>query len=55
VLDLGAGSGLTSIVAALMGAQRVFATDYPEDAILGNLRQNIEANLPEVRGLESPG
>ena len=45
VLDLGAGAGLTSIVAALNGAARVVATDYPESAILDNLRHNLAHNL----------
>ncbi|XP_030634850.1 uncharacterized protein mettl21ca [Chanos chanos] len=41
VLEIGAGTGLLSIVATLLGA-RVTATDLPE--ILGNLRCNLNRN-----------
>ncbi|KAM8877813.1 uncharacterized protein mettl21ca [Synchiropus picturatus] len=41
VLELGAGTGLVSIVASLLGAS-VTATDLPD--ILGNLRANIMRN-----------
>eukprot|EP01079_Euglenida_sp_SAG-EU17-18_P004086 gene4086-743_t len=37
VADIGAGAGLTSIVAALAGARVVACTDYPESDILDNL------------------
>ncbi|XP_072321792.1 uncharacterized protein mettl21ca isoform X2 [Eucyclogobius newberryi] len=52
VLELGAGTGLVTIVASLLGA-RVTATDLPD--ILGNLRANVMRNtrgrtrhLPQV-------
>ncbi|XP_067298413.1 uncharacterized protein [Pseudorasbora parva] len=55
-LELGAGTGLLSIVATLLGA-KLTATDLPE--ILGNLRCNLNRNTrgqrrhePEVRALE---
>ena len=40
VLELGAASGLPSIVCALNGARRVVATDYPDADLLGNLTAN---------------
>ncbi|GAB5355655.1 hypothetical protein AAMO2058_000224100 [Amorphochlora amoebiformis] len=43
ILDLGVGSGLTTIVAKALGAQCIIATDY-HDEILANLQKNIEAN-----------
>ncbi|XP_049723635.1 putative methyltransferase-like protein 21E [Elephas maximus indicus] len=41
VIEIGAGTGLVSIVASLLGA-RVTATDLPE--LLGNLQYNISRN-----------
>ncbi|XP_060047833.1 putative methyltransferase-like protein 21E isoform X2 [Erinaceus europaeus] len=41
VIEIGAGTGLVSIVASLLGAQ-VTATDLPE--LLGNLQYNISHN-----------
>ncbi|MGH0138098.1 UNVERIFIED_CONTAM: hypothetical protein FKN15_003642 [Acipenser sinensis] len=56
VLELGAGTGLLSIVACLLGAW-VTATDLP--GVLGNLRMNLNRNtrgkcryLPQVAELE---
>jgi len=43
VLELGAGSGLPSIIAGLRGGT-VVATDYPDEPLLENLRHNIELN-----------
>ncbi|XP_028742981.1 protein-lysine methyltransferase METTL21E isoform X1 [Peromyscus leucopus] len=55
VIEIGAGTGLVSIVASLLGA-RVTATDLPE--LLGNLQYNISKNtkmkckhLPQVKEL----
>ncbi|XP_005374088.1 PREDICTED: protein-lysine methyltransferase METTL21C isoform X2 [Chinchilla lanigera] len=55
VLEIGAGPGLVSIVASILGAQ-VTATDLPD--VLGNLQYNIlrntlncTAHLPEVKEL----
>ncbi|KAI8868826.1 hypothetical protein GQ42DRAFT_163871 [Ramicandelaber brevisporus] len=44
VLELGSGSGLPSITAALNGAKRVIATDYPEKAILDHIQHNVTEN-----------
>uniref|UniRef100_A0A8D2ARG9 Methyltransferase 21C, AARS1 lysine n=1 Tax=Sciurus vulgaris TaxID=55149 RepID=A0A8D2ARG9_SCIVU len=55
VLEIGAGPGLVSIVASILGAQ-VTATDLPD--VLGNLQYNLlkntlkcTAHLPEVKEL----
>jgi nicotinamide N-methyltransferase len=43
VLELGAGAGLPSLVCALRGnARTVVVTDYPEPALIENLRLNVE-------------
>ncbi|EXJ54182.1 hypothetical protein A1O7_09519 [Cladophialophora yegresii CBS 114405] len=42
ILELGAGSGLPSLVAALLGARKVVVTDYPDQELVDNLRYNIE-------------
>ena len=42
VLELGAGSGLPSLVAAMHGAKRVVVTDYPDPDLIQNLNYNIE-------------
>jgi len=47
VLELGAGTGLAGIVAALMGAQEVVISDYPAPEVLENLRENVKRNIPE--------
>lgn len=44
VCELGAGTGLGSIVAALAGAAQVVATDYPDPEIIQNLERNIRRN-----------
>ncbi|XP_031702416.1 protein-lysine methyltransferase METTL21C-like isoform X1 [Anarrhichthys ocellatus] len=44
VLELGAGTGLVTIVASLLGAS-VTATDLPD--VLGNLRANVMRNTTE--------
>jgi ribosomal protein L11 methyltransferase len=46
VADLGAGSAVLSIVAAKLGASRVFAIEYDGDAI-ANAEANIRANDAE--------
>lgn len=44
-LELGAGTALPSILAAHLGAGRVTVTDYPSDAVMTNLRANIDRNV----------
>ncbi|EXJ90713.1 hypothetical protein A1O1_03817 [Capronia coronata CBS 617.96] len=41
-LELGAGAGLPSLVAAILGAKKVVVTDYPDPDLILNLRHNIE-------------
>lgn len=45
VLELGAGTGLAGIVAALKGAREVVLTDYPAPEVLANIRENVERNV----------
>ena len=42
VLELGAGAGLPSLVAALLGAQCTVVTDYPDAELVENIRWNID-------------
>eukprot|EP01028_Stygiella_incarcerata_P005940 TRINITY_DN24490_c0_g1_i1.p1 TRINITY_DN24490_c0_g1~~TRINITY_DN24490_c0_g1_i1.p1 ORF type:complete len:281 (+),score=56.42 TRINITY_DN24490_c0_g1_i1:1-843(+) len=44
VLELGAGVGLPSIVATLLGAPYVLVTDYPEDQLIENIKTNFVSN-----------
>ncbi|KAI0377438.1 hypothetical protein F5Y04DRAFT_177955 [Hypomontagnella monticulosa] len=43
-LELGAGTALPSIMASLLGAKNVVATDYPSQTVLDTLRRNVAAN-----------
>ncbi|KAJ8090195.1 Protein N-terminal and lysine N-methyltransferase efm7 [Marasmius tenuissimus] len=47
VLELGAGGGLPSIIAALNGAQKVVITDYPDTALVENMNHNVDENISE--------
>ncbi|KAK3325333.1 hypothetical protein B0H66DRAFT_588117 [Apodospora peruviana] len=40
-IELGAGTALPSIMAALLGAKRVVVTDYPAPAVMETLRRNV--------------
>ncbi|KAI1496742.1 hypothetical protein F5X99DRAFT_413773 [Biscogniauxia marginata] len=54
-LELGAGTALPSIMAALLGARSVVVTDYPSPAVLDTLRRNVAANgRPELSPLSLP-
>jgi nicotinamide N-methyltransferase len=46
VIELGAGTGLPGIVAALSNTQRTVITDYDAPHIVTRLRENVWANLP---------
>ncbi|TNJ30041.1 Nicotinamide N-methyltransferase [Giardia muris] len=48
VLELGAGAGLPSLTASLMGASYVLATDYPDEPILDTLRENAKSTSPDA-------
>ncbi|PQE10331.1 nicotinamide N-methyltransferase protein [Rutstroemia sp. NJR-2017a WRK4] len=60
LLEVGSGTGLVGIVAALKGAARVVISDYPEEGLVGNIRANVDFNIKdkdtrekvEVRGHE---
>lgn len=41
VFELGAGGGLPSIVAAVLGARKVVVTDYPDEELLVMIRKNM--------------
>ena len=41
ILELGAGAGLPSLVAALLGAQKIVVTDYPDADLVDNIAHNI--------------
>lgn len=47
VLELGTGTGLTSIISVLCGAKEVVASDYPNSRLLQNARRNIAVNVPK--------
>lgn len=49
MLELGAGGGLPSLVAACCAAGKVMVTDYPEDSLLDNLRWNVRENTRILR------
>ncbi|PNS16296.1 Protein N-methyltransferase nnt1 [Sphaceloma murrayae] len=50
VLELGAGVGLTGIVASLAGAEEVVSSDYPTDVILANVKSNVLHNAAPLEG-----
>ncbi|KUI62851.1 Protein N-methyltransferase NNT1 [Cytospora mali] len=43
-MELGAGTALPSLLAALLGARRTVMTDYPAPAVISNLRANAARN-----------
>ncbi|KAI0021849.1 nicotinamide N-methyltransferase [Xylariomycetidae sp. FL0641] len=43
-LELGAGTALPSLLAALLGAAEVVVSDYPAEPVLAALRANVAAN-----------
>jgi nicotinamide N-methyltransferase len=42
ILELGAGAGLPSLVCALLGAEIVVVTDFPDPDLIENIRYNVE-------------
>ncbi|OCK77194.1 hypothetical protein K432DRAFT_407540 [Lepidopterella palustris CBS 459.81] len=57
VLELGAGSGLPSLVCAINGAAQVVVTDYPDAELVENLQYNIShcSLLPSDGNIEVEG
>ncbi|KAM3418238.1 hypothetical protein BST61_g4239 [Cercospora zeina] len=47
VLELGAGVGLSGIVACLAGASDTVISDYPADVLLENIRRNVKHAVAE--------
>jgi len=45
IIELGAGTALPSMMAALLGAASVTVTDYPSPALLDTLRRNLAHNV----------
>ena len=45
VLELGAGTGLAGIVAALKGAGRTVISDFPAAEVVGNIGVNVQRNV----------
>lgn len=43
VLELGAGAGLPGLISAMLGAQNVVITDYPDADLIANLQHNIDS------------
>lgn len=42
VLELGAASGLPSLVAGILGASKVVMTDFPDPDLVANMQKNID-------------
>ncbi|GAB0131696.1 nicotinamide N-methyltransferase [Epichloe bromicola] len=42
VLELGAGAGLPSLVAGILGAEKVVASDFPDPDLVANMQKNID-------------
>lgn len=60
ILELGAGAGLPSCVAAIKGARTVVVTDYPDPSLVSNLEHNAEnirakSLLPQGTNLYAEG
>jgi len=57
ILELGAGAGLPSLVSAILGAEKVVVTDYPDPDLIENLRYNIEhcTALPDKSRIVAEG
>jgi predicted nicotinamide N-methyase len=47
VAEVGAGTGLPSIMAGLLGAQSLLVTDYPSPGVMQTLRENVTRNLKQ--------
>ena len=47
VLEVGAGTGLSGLVASRKRAKFVLITDYNDDSLIKNLRNNIKLNIDD--------
>lgn len=54
VLELGAGAGLPSIVAATLGARRVVLTDYPDPDLVETMWRNVRGCELIPRSTKAP-
>ena len=52
-IELGAGTALPSITAALLGATLVSVTDYPSEVVLSVLKTNIQSNITPLNSPSS--
>lgn len=56
VLELGAGTGLPSLICALGKAKKVLITDYPDDGLINAIEENISMNnvgrITSAKGLD---
>ena len=48
ILEFGSGAALPTIVSAKKGAQKIIATDSPEDELLDNIKNNFNENVPNA-------
>ncbi|KAF4121802.1 putative methyltransferase [Geosmithia morbida] len=55
IVELGAGTALPSIMAAILGASRVLVTDYPSQPVLEMLRGNVRRNTEGRTGIAIEG
>lgn len=52
-IELGAGTALPSMFAALLGARSVFITDYPAPDVMETLRANVQRNVTQPSSSDS--
>lgn len=45
VLELGAAGALPSVIAGLLGAEKVVSTDYPDADLISNIQYNVDHNI----------
>ncbi len=55
VLELGAGTGLSGIIAARACAQEVIITDYPAPEVIANIKKNVAKNVPKAAEIQENG
>lgn len=55
VLELGAGTGLSGIIAARSGADEVVITDYPAPEVVANIKKNVDKNVEQAGSRAATG